>query len=114
MAASDLYNRAEALERLGGDERLFASLAAMFVAESAGYCRVLEEALAGADAVVLRREAHSTKSMLATFSYEAGREQAMRLEHLAATGSLAGADTLTAEVIAAVRRLADVLEEEFA
>lgn len=107
-----LYDRADALERLGGDEALFASVAAVFTHESENYCTALETALAARDAELLRREAHTVKSMLATFSYEAGRELALRLEHLAATGSLDEADGLTADVVAAVKRLAEVLEKE--
>ena len=114
MPANELYNRAEAMERLGGDEELFVDVASMFIADSAGYCAALEAALAAADVGALRREAHTVKSMLATFSYEAGRELAQRLELLAASGSLEGAGSLTAEVIAAVRRLAEVLSDEAA
>ena len=107
-----LYNRAEALERLGGDEELFADVASMFIADGENYCVALQAALVAADAVALRREAHTIKSMLATFSYEAGRELAMRLEHLAASGSLTGADSLTAEVVMAVRKLVETLSAE--
>lgn len=112
MCASNLYDRAEALDRLDGDEELFGSLAELFVAESAGYCSALEAALAAADMAALRREAHTTKSILATFSYETGRLVAMQLERLAAGGSLDGAEVLTVQVIAAVKRLADELVKE--
>ena len=114
MSSSTLYNRAEALERLDGDEELFGSLAELFVAESAGYCRALEAALVAADVAALCREAHTTKSMLATFSYEAGRVVAMELERRTAGGSLDGADALTAQLIAAVKILADELAKELA
>ena len=112
VSADCLYNRAEALERLDGDEELFGTLAELFVAESAGYCRALETALAAADVAALCREAHTAKSMLATFSYEAGRQVALQLERLAAGGSLEGAAALTAQVVAAVERLADELAQE--
>ena len=112
MSVTELYNRAEALERLGGDEEIFAEVANLFVAESANYCSALEAALVAADVEVLRREAHTVKSMLATFSYESGRELAMQLEHLAAAGSLDGAEQLTSQVMEAVKRLADVLQKE--
>ena len=114
MSVTELYNRAEALERLGGDEEIFAEVANLFVAESANYSSALKAALAAADLEVLRREAHTVKSMLATFSYESGRELAMQLEHLAASGSLEGAEQLTFQVVEAVKRLADALEEEAA
>ena len=112
MSASTLYDRAEALERLDGDEALFGTLAELFVAESAGYCAALTAALASGDTAVLRREAHTVKSMLATFSYEAGRELAMQLERLAADGRLDGAEALTLALIDAVKRLADELAKE--
>ena len=114
VSASNLYDRAEALERLDGDEELFGSLAELFVGESASYCSALEAALAAGDAAALCREAHSTKSMLATFSYEDGRVVALQLERLAAGGSLDGAPALTEQVIAAVKRLADELAKGLA
>ena len=111
---TELYKHAEAVERLGGDEELFATVVSLFVAESEGYCSALEAALAAADTAALRREAHTVKSMLATFSYETGRELAQRLESLAATGSMDGADSLTAEVVGAVRRLVEALPKDAA
>lgn len=112
LTANDLYDRAEALGRLGDDEELFASVAELFIADSEGYCQALESALAAGDAPGLQREAHTVKSMLATFSCETGRERAMRLEYLAGSGSLDGAASLTQEVIAALRLLAAALANE--
>jgi HPt (histidine-containing phosphotransfer) domain-containing protein len=103
-----IYDKAEVLVRLGGDESLFSELTQLFVTESTAYCHALEGVLLSADAARVQREAHSVKSVLATFSYEEGREIAMRLEHLAASGRLGGADRLTAQVLSAVRRLAAV------
>ena len=107
-----IYDRTEALARLDGDTSLFSEMAGIFVAENDAYCRALEDALAAGDAPALRREAHTVKSLFATFSYEAGRELAMRLEHLAATGSLDGAEVLTKEVVAAVKRLGEAFAGE--
>jgi len=109
MREQPLYDRREAIERLGGDAPLFVAMAAMFVAESAGYCQALAAALANADAVELRLQAHTMKSLLATFSFEPGRLLAQRLEDLAAGGDIAGAAALTDEVSGAVVRLADAL-----
>ena len=108
MSGSEVpvFDKAEAIVRLGGDESLFSELTQLFVTVSAGYCSALEAALSSADAAALQREAHSVKSMLATFSYEEGRVLAMQLEYLAATGKLDGAERLVAQVTDAVRRLA--------
>ena len=105
-----VYDRSLAISQLAGDETLFSAIAAVFVAECEGYCAALEAALASANSVDLRREAHTAKSMLASFSCESGRVLAQRLENLAASGSLDGASEMTAAVIAVMRRLASALE----
>ena len=109
-----IYDRTDAIARLGGDAELFAAAAAMFVAESETYRAALKDALATGDAALLRREAHTVKSMLATFSYESGRGLAEQLEHLAASGSLDGAVELSAQVVNAVKCLSVVLRAEMA
>lgn len=111
---NELYNRAEAIERLGGDESLYANVASLFIASSGDYCAALEAAMQEADAAALRREAHTVKSMLATFSYAAGTALALRLEELAASGNLDGAQSLTAELVGAVKRLVGALGSEVA
>jgi len=114
LSDNQFHNRAEAIERLGGDASLYASVAEAFIASSPGYCTALEAAMQAADVATLRREAHTVKSMLATFSCEAGRALAQRLEELAATGHLDGARGLTDEVIAAIKRLVEALAAEAA
>ncbi|SDH08768.1 Hpt domain-containing protein [Propionivibrio dicarboxylicus] len=110
MAGGDkIYDRAEALTRLDGDEALFKEMAEMFVGECESYCQALAGALASREAAQLRREAHTVKSLLATFSFEAGRQLAARLEQLAAGGTIEGAESLTQDLIVAVRQLAAAL-----
>ena len=62
------------------------------------------------DPAAVQREAHTVKSVCATFSFESGRELAFRLEQLAAAGNLNGADVLTAELLAAIDTLAGALK----
>ena len=114
MSVSESYNRAQALERLGGDEDIFAEVANLFVAESDNYCQALMDALASGDAGVLRREAHTIKSMLATFSFASGRARALALEQAAAAGDLADAPALAAAVDADIALLAKALADESA
>ena len=111
-AETQIYNRAEVLERIGGDEELFQTLAGMFVTDSENYCHALEAAMAAADAPTLQREAHTIKGLLATFSENAGATLAQQLEDLAKQGALEGAEALTAALLMAVKRLADVLSVE--
>ena len=111
-SATTVYDKDQAPRAGSGNAALFAEMADMFVAESETYCQALESALASGDAAALRREAHTVKSLLATFAYEAGRELALRLEQLAASGSLDGAAALTVEVVTAVRRLREAFAGE--
>ena len=105
-----VFDRAQALESLGGDEELLANVASLFVDEAVSYRQALIDALAAGDAATLQREAHTVKSVLATFAYEAGRERALRLEQLAASGNLEAAKAATDEVIAALQTLSEVLK----
>ena len=104
-----IYDRGEAIARLGGDASLFASVAELFVADVENYRASLSDALAKGDAADLRRAAHTVKSVLATFSYEVGREQASALEQAAAVGDLKKAANLVAATDAAIVRLAEAL-----
>ena len=45
MSSAVVFDRAQALERLGGDEELLDSVASLFVEESASYRRALVERL---------------------------------------------------------------------
>ena len=108
---SPIYDRADAIARLEGDEALFAEMAKMFEAECESYCEALKTALDSGDAATLRREAHTMKSLLATFSFEDGRALALELEEMGARGDLDGARELTGRVLAAARALAKNLAE---
>jgi HPt (histidine-containing phosphotransfer) domain-containing protein len=105
-----VYDRCEALERMGGDEELFQTLVDMFVADSEGYCSALARALADGDAATLHREAHTVKGLLATFSANAGAALALQLEQQARRGELQGADALVEAVSAAIRALVGALQ----
>jgi HPt (histidine-containing phosphotransfer) domain-containing protein len=105
MLTMPLYDREKALAQIDGDAALFAEIAAVLAAEGESYCAALETALASGDTAGLRREAHTVKSVLASFACEGGRELAWRLEEQAASGSLDGAPERVAELVAVVRQL---------
>lgn len=82
-------------------------MADMFIAECDAYCRGLETALAARMRRRCGDEAHTLKSVLATFSCETGRAfLAQQLEQQAAGGCLEGAEALSRQVIVAARALA--------
>ncbi len=113
MTGSDerMYDRNRAIAQLDGDAALFAEICALFVAECDTYCRALESAWASGDAVSLRREAHTLKSMLARFACETGRELALRLEQRVAAGELEGTGEMLVALVSEAKRLAAALEQ---
>ncbi len=113
MTASErMYDRARAIALLDGDAALFDEICALFIAECDTYCSALESALASGDAPTLRREAHTLKSLFASFACEAGREMALRLEQRAAAGEFEDAQNGVAAVVSAARRLAAELKQD--
>ena len=66
MSSAVVFDRAQALERLGGDEELLDSVASLFVEESTIYRRALADALDSGDPATVQREAHTVKSVFAT------------------------------------------------
>lgn len=96
------------LERLGGDESIFAMMVEMFLNELGNNRRALLTALAG-DSVALQREAHTIKGLLATFSDGSGAEMAQALELQAKNGRLEDAGERVDALLARVDEVAGVL-----
>ena len=103
------YDRAEVIERMGGDVELFQSIAAMFVEDSAGYRSALVAAVDSGDAETLQREAHTVKGLLATFSCEASAMMARDIEYLARDGAFDDAAARVPQLLTAIEDLAGAL-----
>jgi len=94
MAAPFVLDKASILDRLGGDEEIYTMMVDMFLQDVDSNCDALLAALTSGDATVLRREAHTIKGLLATFSDDSGAAEASDVEQQAIQGqiaSLAGA-----------------------
>lgn len=102
MNETFVFNRAVMLDRLDGDEELVQTMCDLFVDEAAGYVENLERAWTGGDAETLRREAHTLKSLLATYVDDVGKAMAHTVEVHAKDGVVAG---LAAEVEALKARV---------
>ncbi|MBS4020671.1 MAG: Hpt domain-containing protein [Dechloromonas sp.] len=96
------------LERLGGDEDIFAMMVDMFLNEQDNNRQALLAALA-ADSAALQREAHTIKGLLATFSDGLGAELAQALEYQAKSGLVDDAQARVTELLARVDEVAGVL-----
>lgn len=89
MAAPFALDRESILERLGGDEEIYAMMVEMYLQDVERNCNALEQALVAGDAQTLQREAHTVKSLMATFSDAEGAAEAQTVEHRARDGSVA-------------------------
>ncbi|WP_298397483.1 Hpt domain-containing protein [uncultured Azonexus sp.] len=96
------------LERLGGDEGIFAMMVDMFLTELDNNRQALLTALAG-DSAALQREAHTIKGLLATFSDGFGAELAQTLEYQAKNGQVDDARGRVDMLLARVDEVAEVL-----
>jgi HPt (histidine-containing phosphotransfer) domain-containing protein len=105
MAEKFVLDRGVILERLGGDEEIFSMMVDMFLQDVERNCALLAEASAGGNLVALHREAHTVKSLLATFSDDAGAAEALLVEQQAKRGVAEG---LAAQVDALQKRLQEV------
>ena len=88
MTAQFILDKAQILENLGGDDDLMLTMADLFVQESDDYCRNLDQALRAGDAERLRREAHTLKSLLASFIDDQGKDLAFDVEMRAKSGQM--------------------------
>jgi PAS domain S-box-containing protein len=109
MAGEAVYDRAEALGRLDGDEILLQSLIDLFVADAPRYLDDLETSWRDGDLPRLTRAAHTLKGVLATFSAHPAQAAAARLEQAARDGREAQIDHLIAEARAESRRFLDAV-----
>jgi signal transduction histidine kinase/CheY-like chemotaxis protein len=89
------WNRAEALERVEGDEELLQEMCQIFLESSPKLLRMLQQAVAAGDADAVMRAAHSLKGE-ASYLQACGTSNAARkLEEMGRNKDLAGAgDTL--------------------
>ena len=78
-----VFDRASALERLGGDEQLFGELATYFREDSQVELASIEAAIQQADWHRARIAAHSLKGLAANFSADAATETARETEDAA-------------------------------
>lgn len=114
MAARFVLDKATILRRIGGDREIFAAMAAMFLQDADDYCIRLASAVAGGDAELLRREAHTVKGMLATVADESGAALALAVENRAKAGDCVGLAGMVAELEARLRLVAAAVREEIA
>jgi two-component system, sensor histidine kinase and response regulator len=111
--APPCWNRAEALDRLDGDEELLHELCVIYLKESPNLLQQLRHALAQGDSKAMNRAAHSLKGEVSYLSAARATQAARRLEDLGRDGDLSQAP----EAIAGLERELETLRstiQEFA
>ena len=84
-----VWNRAELIRRLGGDEDLLRLILSMFMEDAPRRIETLRQHLASGNGQDARREAHTLKGASANLDAEAFRRVATEMERLAEAGDLA-------------------------
>jgi CheY-like chemotaxis protein/HPt (histidine-containing phosphotransfer) domain-containing protein len=108
--AGEDFDWRDALAGVGGDRRLLAELAVLFLGECPKWLASIRTAVRERDLARLRLAAHSLKGGLVTMAAKAARDAALRLETMARQGDLAGAE----EALAALSRELESLQPALA
>jgi HPt (histidine-containing phosphotransfer) domain-containing protein len=109
MASPFVLDRESILDRLGGDEEIYAMMVDMYIQDVDHNCSVLADAYTSGDPKALQREAHTIKGLLATFSDEGGVADALLLEQLAREGKVEGLQAAIDGLQERMREVASVL-----
>lgn len=94
-----IFDRADALERIGGDEELLQSLLDIFLAEYDNYVGNIEKALAEKNQPNFIRAAHTLKGALGTLAAIKAQKKAEALEFAAKAGEADKYSPLLAELM---------------
>jgi two-component system, sensor histidine kinase and response regulator len=86
-----IWEKAEALKRLGGDEDLLRELCQIFLEESPKHLQKLREAIADVDAEATMRAAHNLKGELGYLGAAGAMQAAQELEDMGHQQTLSGA-----------------------
>jgi HPt (histidine-containing phosphotransfer) domain-containing protein len=99
------------LERVGGDQQIFAELCDLFLDDAPKRLDLIRAALAAGDTPTLEREVHAFKGVAAAFDAEDVVTVARQLEQLAAAGDLDQAHRIWTTFEARSRALVDAVRE---
>ncbi len=107
--SSSDFDKAAAIEQVGGDEELLKELLAAFLSEYPPLMAQIRDAITQRDARSLERAAHTLKGAATAVATATVADAAQRLEIMGRTGELAGAKSACTELEHALRRLRPTL-----
>jgi PAS domain S-box-containing protein len=106
----ETIDRAELLDRVGGDEELMREIVGVFLDSCPGQFAELRQAVERRDARVVHRLAHTLKGSVGQFGARSAHDAAVRLELIGKSGDLAQADEAFAALRGEVERVRPALE----
>jgi HPt (histidine-containing phosphotransfer) domain-containing protein len=98
MDSPSIFNYELALDRLDGDQELFADLVKLFLGESPKEFAAIAAAMSRQDAAVLASAAHKLKGSVTQFCADRLLDNVKNLEKLGRAGDLAAASSVCAAV----------------
>jgi HPt (histidine-containing phosphotransfer) domain-containing protein len=108
------FNRALALDRVGGDEELLREVAHLFLREYPNMLGQIREAVSSGDARRVMEVAHTLKGSLATIGAENGAQTALILENMGRREELNGSADALVRLEASLSILQTELTREIA
>jgi CheY-like chemotaxis protein len=106
-----LYNKANAMTRLGGDEELFFDLVQYFLEDAPTLLEQAAASIRSSDCASLERAAHSLKGLAANFDAERTVQTALRLEQIGKSEDLREAEEAFQKLNHEVTRLSEALSQ---
>jgi len=104
-----VFDRADLLARLGGDESMLRAIAGVFLDDAPHQLRSLRDAVRSADPEAVRFRAHGLKGAAANLSAEPLRRAALALEQAGSSGDVGGISGLFSAVERELERLCECL-----
>ncbi len=105
----EVFDRAEALTRLDGDEDLLREIAGLFLDNCPRMLSDIRQAVADRDSRALERAAHALKGSVSNLSARAAFEAVLRLEEMSRKGDLTRAEDACAALEQEIERLKSAL-----
>ena len=102
-----MFDEAAALDHAGGDRELLHEVLGVFVEESAGWLRDVQDAAAKSDPARLRRAAHTVKGAASNCGAAQTSTVAADVERLASAGDMPAATARAADLAISLRQLAN-------
>ena len=107
------FDRAEALERVGGSEAILQELVELFRVECAKQMAEIRERREAGDLPGLGRAAHTLKGSVGIFAAQAAFDAALRIEQMGRDGDASQYDDAWADLVREINRLSSAFDREF-